>query len=86
MTRLDKLVMGLASEDDIAKKELPLRNNELLKNRNALGDASRALAAARIVLAGAVRRMEDEAMVAGDARGAPCAFRCLAPVSRYSVQ
>jgi hypothetical protein len=61
VARLEKLVMGLTREDDIAKKELPLRNNELVEYRNALGDASRALAVARIVLAGAVRRMEDEA-------------------------
>jgi hypothetical protein len=59
VTRLEKLVMGLASEDDIARKELPLSNNELLEYRNALGDASRTLAVARIVLAGAVRRMEE---------------------------
>ncbi|SRR5258708_3028819 len=40
VVRLEKLVMGLASEDDIAQKELPLRSNEMLDYRNALGDAS----------------------------------------------
>jgi hypothetical protein len=59
--RLDKLAMGLGREHSLVRAgDDPLHMTERRDYLNAIDDAARLLEVARLVLVGALRRMEQE--------------------------